>query len=70
MKHLFLLALPFVFASCSTVDTGAGSHPSIAMQRDEVRIFDKPSPASDDPGSPLHDVMLQRGRVGLTAATF
>jgi hypothetical protein len=66
MKHLLLLIIPLVVASCSTVDNTS----SIAMERDEKRLFDEPSPASDDPSSPLNDFMLQRGRVGLTAATF
>lgn len=65
---LFLLLIPFLAVSCTTIDGGTNS--SIAMERDEKRIFDEPSPASDDPSSPLSDVMLQRGRVGLTAATF
>lgn len=64
----FLLALPFLVVSCSTVDEGSNS--SIAMERDEKRIFDVPSRASTDPDSPLNDVMLQRGRVGLKAASF
>lgn len=63
----FLLALPcLLLASCASVDNST----SIAMERDEKRIFDEPSPASDDPSSPWNDVMLQRGRVGVTAATF
>lgn len=65
---LFLLAIPFLAVSCTTMDSGSNS--SIAMERDERRIFDEPSPASDDPDSPLSDFMLQRGRVGVTAATF
>jgi hypothetical protein len=65
---LFLLTIPFLVVSCSTFD--GGTHSSIAMERDEKRIFDLPSRASDDPSSPLSDVMLQRGRVGVTAATF
>jgi hypothetical protein len=69
MKLLLLLTTPFVFASCSTYDAPAISS-SVAMERDERRIFDEPSPASDDPSSPLSDVMLQRGRVGMTAARF
>jgi hypothetical protein len=69
MKLLLLLTTPFVFASCSTYDAPANA-PSLAMERDEVRIFDEPSPASDDPSSPLSDFMLQRGRVGMTAARF
>ncbi|HSI63571.1 MAG TPA: hypothetical protein VLE43_10645 [Candidatus Saccharimonadia bacterium] len=68
MKLLLLLTAPFVFASCSTYDIPARS--SVAMERDERRIFDEPSPASDDPSSPLSDLMLQRGRVGMTAARF
>ncbi len=69
MKLLLLLTAPFVFASCSTYDA-PGTPTSVAMERDERRIFDEPSPASDDPSSPLSDVMLQRGRVGMTAARF
>ncbi|WP_147263197.1 hypothetical protein [Roseimicrobium gellanilyticum] len=65
---LLLLAIPFLAVSCASMDTGYPS--SVAMERDEKRIFDEPSRASDDPSSPLSDVMLQRGRVGLTAATF
>jgi hypothetical protein len=65
---LFLLVIPFLAVSCTTFD--AGSNSSIAMERDEKRIFDEPSRASDDPDSPLSDLMLQRGRVGVTAATF
>lgn len=69
MKLLLLLALPLISVSCTTFDA-AGYPSSVAMERDEKRLFDEPSPASEDPSSPLSDVMLQRGRVGITAATF
>jgi hypothetical protein len=69
MKLLLLLTVPFVFASCSTYDVPANA-PSVAMERDEVRLYDAPRAASDDPSSPLSDMMLQRGRVGINAARF
>lgn len=69
MKPLLILTAAIALSSCSSYNGVSNPH-SLAMERDETRIFDEPSPASLDESSPLNDVMLQRGRVGMVAARF
>lgn len=67
MKTILILTLPLLLMSCAAYDV---SKSNVAMERDETRLFNEASPASDDPDSPLSDLMLQRGRVGINAARF
>jgi hypothetical protein len=69
LNRLLLCAVPLIAASCSSYAV-ARNGPCLPMERDEIRRFDEPSLVSDDPSSPLHDIALQKGRVGLIAARY
>ena len=68
-KWIPLCALPLMLANCTSYDVARNGQ-CIPLERDEVRRYDEPSMVTDDPSSPLNDVALQKGRVGVVAARF
>jgi hypothetical protein len=70
MKLCLLVTLPLtlVFTSCASHDPNRPD--PTALQRRETRLFDDPTPLSENPDSPLNSVQRQQGRVGIPVTTF
>ena len=78
MKTFFKLTFSLIAASCMVSCASNSSVANVqnppgapmAMDRTESREYAKPRPLSSDDTSPLNEVLVEPGRVGVLAAEF